>query len=103
MDLSTPQAVVGLLVSTVLPILVGLVTTRVTSAGAKSVLLLVLTAVNGFCVEWAASGDGYDVWAGVLFWVVSLVTAVAVHFGVWRPIGASRLAQDSLITSGPRR
>ena len=50
LDISKAQ-IIGLLVTLVLPVLVGLVTTRVTSAGVKAVLLLLLTAANGFLVE----------------------------------------------------
>lgn len=101
MGVSTTQAVIGLLISTVLPILVGLITTRVTSAALKSLLLIVFTAANGFLNEWAAAGDHYQLGAGVLYWIVSLVTAIAVHYGAWQPLGVTRKAQDSLITARP--
>jgi hypothetical protein len=101
MGLSSTQAVVGLLISTVLPILVGLVTTRVTSGALKSLLLIVFTAANGFLNEWAAAGDHYNLAKGVLFWIVSLVTAVAVHYGAWQPLGVARKAQGALVTAPP--
>jgi hypothetical protein len=101
LDISKAQ-IIGLLVTLVLPFLVGLVTTRVTSAGAKAVLLLLLTAANGFLVELGSAGPGYN-WAnGVFYTVVSFATAVAVHFGFLKPTGISGKAQDSLRTSGSR-
>lgn len=96
MGISNAQAVVGLLISTVLPILVGLVTTRVTSSALKSLLLITFTAANGFLNEWAAAGDHYNLAKGVLFWIVSLVTAIAVHYGAWQPLGVASKAQASL-------
>jgi hypothetical protein len=88
----------GLLVSAVLPVLVGLVTTRVTSAGVKAVLLLALTAVNGFLVELAGPhADGWDTGTAVVLALVSFGVAVLSHFGLWKPVGVSGKAQDSLI------
>jgi hypothetical protein len=94
----------GLAISVALPVLVGLVTTRVTHAGAKAVLLLALTALNGFLVELSNAGDGYDVGSAVVLALVSFGTAVLSHFGLWKPTGVSGKAQDSLITprSEPR-
>lgn len=97
-DLSRAE-VIGLIVTLVLPILVGLVTTRVTSAGKKAVLLLALTAINGFLVELGNAGPGYNVANGVFYTVIGFVTAVAMHFGFLKPTGVSGKAQDSLITS----
>jgi hypothetical protein len=93
----------GLAISVVLPVLVGLVTTRVTSAGAKSVLLLLLTAANGFLVELSQAGDGYSVGTAVILWGVSFAIGVLSHFGLYKPTGISGVAQDSLIASGSAR
>ena len=87
----------GLLVSVVLPVLVGLVTTRVTSAGAKAVLLLALSVVNGFVVEYAAPGPGYDVGTAAVLAAVAFGTGVLSHFGFWKPVGVAGRAQDSFI------
>jgi len=90
----------GLAISVVLPVLVGLVTTRVTHAGTKAVLLLALTALNGFLVELAGPHpDGYDIGTAVVLTLVSFGTAVLSHFGLWKPTGVSGKAQDSLVTS----
>jgi hypothetical protein len=93
----------GLAISVVLPVLVGLVTTRVTSAGVKAVLLLLLTAVNGFLVELSQASDGYSVGTAVVLWGVSFAIGVLTHFGLYKPTGLSGKAQDSLITASPAR
>ncbi|MFC7794667.1 hypothetical protein [Streptomyces cinereoruber] len=93
---------IGLLVSVVLPVLVGLVTTRVTHAGAKAVLLLALSTLNGLLVEYANPGPGYDLGTAVVLALVSFATGVLAHFGLWKPVGVSAKAQDSLRTAGPR-
>lgn len=85
----------GLLVSVILPVLVGLVTTRVTHAGVKAVLLLALSGVNGFLVEYVAGGPGYDVGTAAVLALVAFGTGVLSHFGLWKPIGVSARAQDS--------
>lgn len=90
----------GLLVSVILPVLVGLVTTRVTHAGVKAVLLLALSTLNGFLVEYAAGGPGYDVGTAAVLALVAFATGVLAHFGLWKPTGVSGKAQDSLVTSG---
>lgn len=94
----------GLLISVVLPVLVGLVTTRVTHSGTKAVILLALSTLNGFLVELSAPGPGWDVGTAAVLALVSFGTAVLAHFGLWRPTGVASKAQDSLITgrSAPR-
>jgi hypothetical protein len=88
---------IGLLVSVVLPVLVGLVTTRVTHAGVKAVLLLALSTVNGFLVEYAAPGPGYHVGTAAVLALVAFGTGVLAHFGLWKPTGVSGKAQDSFV------
>lgn len=83
----------GLLVSVVLPVLVGLVTTRVTDGGAKAVMLLALSTLNGFIVEYAAGGDGYNVGTAAVLSLVAFGTGVLTHFGLWKPTGIASKAQ----------
>ncbi|WP_405888905.1 hypothetical protein OG762_37150 [Streptomyces sp. NBC_01136] len=89
----------GLVISVVLPVLVGLVTTRVTNAGVKAVILLGLSTLNGFLVELAGPHDaGYSVQTAAVLALMSFGTGVLAHFGLWRPTGVSGKAQDSLVT-----
>src|SRR3546814_12805179 len=84
----------GLAISVVLPVLVGLVTTRVTSAGIKAVLLLFLTAANGFLVELSHAGDGYSIGTAVILWGVSFAIGVLTHFGLYKPTGISGRSEE---------
>jgi hypothetical protein len=88
----------GLLISTVLPVLVGLVTKRVTSAGLKAVLLLALSVLNGFLVELGGPHDSNYSWqtAAVLA-LVSFAAGVLTHFGLLKPVGVSGWAQDKFV------
>ena len=92
----------GLAISLVLPVLVGLVTTRVTHAGTKAVLLLGLSALNGLLVEMSQAGVGFDVGGAAVNALVSFGIGVLTHFGLWKPTGVSGRAQDTLVTAGPR-
>jgi len=87
----------GLLVSTVLPLIVGLVTTRLTSGGVKAVILLALNAVLGIGTDLLAShdaGQGFDLTSAVFTWITFFLVGVGTHFGFWKPTGASGSAQD---------
>lgn len=84
----------GLLTSVVLPVLVGLVTTRVTSPGTKAVLLLALSTLNGFLVELADHDASYSIGTAAVLSLVSFGTGVLTHFGLWKPTGVSAKAQD---------
>lgn len=83
----------GLLITVILPVLVGLVTTRVTSSAFKAVLLLLLSAVNGFLVELSNHPSNYSLGAAVILWLVSFAISVALHFGIYKPSGISAAAQ----------
>ena len=89
----------ALLINVLLPVIVGLVTTRVTSAGTKAVLLLALSGVSGFLTELAHPVDGWDAGTAAVLALVAFGTAVLSHFGLWKPTGVAGKAQDSLITS----
>lgn len=97
MNVNLPAAYwLGLLTSVILPVLVGLVTTRVTSAGLKAVLLLALSTTSGFVVEFAGPHDaGYSVGTAAVLALVSFGTGVLSHFGFWKPVGVAARAQDS--------
>jgi len=94
--------VLGLLVGVILPVLVGLVTTKVTSSGVKAVLLAALAAVTGLLTEVlnaANSGEVFQFQEAVVTWLGVFIVAVAVHFGFWKPTGVSGKAQRALVTS----
>lgn len=87
----------GLVITFVLPLLVGVVTTHVTNSGVQAVILLALTAINGFLVEYTAPHpDGYSVGSALVLALVGFVTAVASHFGLWKPTGVARVLQTKV-------
>jgi hypothetical protein len=99
MNVNLPAAYwLGLLTSVILPVLVGLVTTRVTSAALKAVLLLALSTASGFVVEFAGPHDaGYSVGTAAVLALVSFGVGVLSHFGFWKPVGVAGRAQDAFV------
>jgi hypothetical protein len=92
-------AVIQLLVATILPIMVGLVTTRVTSAGRKAWLLAALSLVTSVLVEWGSAlnaKETFDIGIALIAAIPTFAVSVATHYGLWKPTGVSGAAQDTL-------
>lgn len=91
-----PWQVVQLIVAVVLPVLVGLVTTRTTSPGLKAALLAGLAVLSSLGTEALAAneaGEVYDLGQGLIFGLGTFIVAVAMHYGLWKPTGTSGLVQ----------
>lgn len=92
------EATLSVVIGVVLPLLVGLVSTRTTSARRKAVLLAALAAVAGLGSELLASlrlDEVYDLGVGLLTALSTFLVAVGLHFGLWKPTGTSTAAQDT--------
>jgi hypothetical protein len=88
------------MVTVALPLLVGLITTRITSAGTKAILLLVIAAAKTFLEAWISAAQAatpFRLIPVLMNVVINLAIAVAVHYGIWKPTGASAKAQDTLV------
>lgn len=97
-DPTSVSGLLSLVLTLLLPLLVGLMTKQSWSSGLKAVLLLVLSAVKAFVEAWldAANSGAEFLWTAVAISVVTnFVIAVVVHFGLWKPTGASDAAQRS--------
>ena len=91
--------IVGMLVSVVLPLIVGLVTKVVTNPGTRAVILAFLAAVTGLLTELGnamTAGTPYNLGMGLVFALASFLIAVGMHFGIYKPTGASTAAQKAL-------
>lgn len=89
-------AVIQFLVAFILPVLVGLVTTRATSGGVKAWALAGLTLVTSLLVEAGralGSGEVYDLGVALLTALPAFVVSVASHYGLLKPTGISEAAQ----------
>lgn len=84
-------------VSVLLPLVVGLVTTNVTSPHLKAILLLLFTAINGFLNQWISQGSDFQWRAAVVSWIFSYVTALALHYGYLKPSGVTAKVQSMFV------
>ena len=94
-----------LVLGVVLPVLVGLVTTRATSAGRKAVLLAALSVVTSLLTELIGAlqaGTVYNLGLALVFGLGTFIVAVSTHYGLLKPTGVSDKAADVVNTSGPR-
>lgn len=79
---------INVLVSSIIPLLVGFLTRSTTSGAVKGVLLLFLSAVSGVLTQYLSAGSNsvnvtwYTLVISVL---VSFGTAVATYFGIYKP------------------
>lgn len=91
-----PAQVVALLVGTVLPLLTGLVTKAEVGKHVRAVVLLVLAGVTSVLTELGASlstGTSFELGTVVLAALGTFLVGVGVHFGLWKPTGASNKAK----------
>lgn len=93
--------VLQLVLGVVLPVLVGLVTTRATSAGRKAVLLAALSVVTSLLTELIGAlqaGTVYNLGLALVLGLGTFIVAVATHYGLLKPTGVSVAAQETLRT-----
>lgn len=94
--------VIGLLIGVVLPVLVGLVTTRVTNSGVKAALLAGLSLLTNLLTEFVAAlnaGTPYDLGSALVAGLGTFIVAVALHLGLWKPTGVTAAVQNTGVTS----
>lgn len=89
-----------LILPVVLPMAVGLVSTRVTNGSVKAVLLLGFSVVTTFLTQLLAAYNSgttdFDLGMALITSLVTFVLGVGVHFGLLKPTGVT----DSLLDSG---
>lgn len=93
----------AIVISAGVPLVVGLVTKTSMHAGIKVLLLLFLSAANGTLLEIQASSGGVSVGNALLATIGSFVISIAVHKGVYRPVGMTQVVQESLVTDKSER
>ena len=88
--------IIQLCVSTVFPLLVGLVTKLSTSGGVRAVLLAAIAFATSLGAEALAAnqaGQTYDLGQGLMTGLTSFLIAVGMYYGLWKPTGAAVAAQ----------
>jgi hypothetical protein len=94
----TTAQIAAVLAGTVLPLLVGLLTKASTNPILKSLLLLALSAGTTAA---ASVASGADLKASLAAGALAYVTAVAAHYGLLKPSGASAAVANTLIKDEP--
>lgn len=94
-------------VATLLPLVVALVTTKMTPSSRKAVLLLALSALTSLLtqlVDALTTGAVFDLFAALVMAFVTFIVAVAMHFGVWRSETANGNSVESVLADvgGPK-
>ncbi len=97
--------VLQILAGTILPLVVGLVTTRLTASNKKAVLLVVLSVGTSLLTELGAAlqtGAEYNLGNALLLGLVTFIVGVAAQFGVWKAenndgVSVTSLVQDTLV------
>ncbi len=93
MDIS----VLTLIVGTLLPILVALVTTRVTSSAIKAWLLTAFTLISTVLQALLAAtvaGIPFELGAILFAAVQQFIVSIAIYYGLWKPTGIAGSVQD---------
>ncbi|VEW13581.1 Uncharacterised protein [Brevibacterium casei] len=88
--------IIQLCVSTVFPLLVGLVTKLSTSGGVRAILLAAIAFATSLGTEALAAnqaGQTYDLGQGLMTGLTSFLIAVGMYYGLWKPTGAAVAAQ----------
>lgn len=103
-ELRLDALTVTLLVSTVIPILNGILTTLRTSSTVKAVLTIILEAVTAIVVQ-ATMVDGSAVFSQqtLVQGLLGLAIAIATYAGVWKParLTSSLIAVQAIGTGTP--
>lgn len=92
-----PAMVVQLVLAVLLPIAVGLVTTRVTAGSTKAWLLAGLTLVTSVVTQLASAIAGhasFDVGLALVAAIPAFAISVATYYGLWKPTGVGEAVQN---------
>ena len=97
-----PALVIQLVLAVILPIVVGFVTTRVTSGAKKAWLLAGLTLVTSVVTQIGvavANNSVFDLGLALLATIPAFAISVATYYGLWKPTGVGQAAQDVKATT----
>lgn len=89
LSVTIPDLWLAFIVGTVLPAVVALVTKRFAGGAVKAVVLVVLSVLGGWLVQLQATGGTFAVKDTLVSVFMTLVTAVAAHFGLLKPLNVT--------------
>lgn len=91
---------INFVIAIVFPLLVGLFTKLSTSDTVKAIALATISILSGLLSQFVAAlatDQPFNWFVAVMAALGAWVIAVASHFGVWKPTGASAAAQRALV------
>lgn len=100
-----PLTVVQFVIAFILPVLVGLVTTRVSGSSMKAWLLAGLALVTSLAIELARAlsvGEVYDLGLALFAALPTFVVSVASHYGLWKATGVTEKVQSIGVTENSK-
>lgn len=93
--------ILSIVAGTLLPLLVGLVTSKVTDPGLQATYLAGLSVLTPLVAEIADALQNhkpYDLGAALLTALATFVTAVGTHYGFWKPKGVADVVQSVFVS-----
>ena len=93
-----PGLTIQLILTIIMPIVVGLITKKTTSSALKAWLLagttLATSVLTGLYDAIINSGV-FDLGMALLLAIPAFAISVATHYGLWKPTGVSEVAQEA--------
>lgn len=89
---------IQLVLTVLMPILVGLITNKATSGAAKAWLLAgttLVTSVLAGLYDAVINNGVFDIGLALLVAIPAFAISVATHYGLWKPTGVSDAAQEA--------
>ncbi|ASX98702.1 holin [Arthrobacter phage Colucci] len=103
-DIPQWQFFVQLFGGTVMTLLVGLVTTRVTASSTRALLLAALSVLSSIVTELVAAlqtNTPYNLGTALAFGLLTFLVAVGTHYGLLKHTSLETAAQNTLVTASP--
>ncbi|QGZ17131.1 holin [Arthrobacter phage DrYang] len=101
-DVPQWQFLVQVFGGTVMTLLVGLVTTRVTSSQVRAILLAALSVLSSIVTELVAAlqtNTPYNLGTALTFGLLTFLVAVGTHYGILKHTNLETAAQNTLVTA----
>lgn len=89
---------IQLVLTVLMPILVGLITNKTTSSSVKAWLLAGTTLVTSLLAglyDAVINSGVFDLGLALLIAIPAFAISVATHYGLWKPTGVSGVAQEA--------
>lgn len=77
-------SIIALIINFFIPLLVALVTKKVTPGWVQAIILMFFTALNNFLVQLPDQIHGYPWKTAIVSAFISFAVAIAAHFGLWK-------------------